>query len=82
MIQLDGTLTERGKRAGETAKRIEANADLLLNAKPRQALAAVVVNPWFRCWADTMRKIAATPCTGQWWDTTACFSRGISRWTS
>lgn len=45
MVQLDGTLTERSKRAGETAKRIEANADLLLKAKPRQAQAAVVFNP-------------------------------------
>lgn len=45
LIQLDGTLTERSKTAGETAKRIETNADLLLNAKPRQAQAAVVFNP-------------------------------------
>ena len=45
MIQLDGTLTERSKRAGETAKRIEANADLLLNAKPKQAEAAIVFSP-------------------------------------
>src|SRR5262249_46120726 len=35
MIQLDGTLTERSKRAGETAKKIEENGDLLLSAKPR-----------------------------------------------
>ena len=45
MIQLDGTFTERSKRAGEMAKRIEANSDLLLKAKPRQAEAAVVFNP-------------------------------------
>jgi beta-galactosidase len=45
MIQLDGTLTDRSRRAGETAKRIEANADLLLEAKPRQAEAAVVFSP-------------------------------------
>jgi beta-galactosidase len=45
MIQLDGTLTERSKRAGGTAKKIEANADLLLSAKPKQAQAAIVFSP-------------------------------------
>lgn len=45
MIQLDGTLTERGRRAGETAKRIQANADLLLKARPRQPEAAIVFSP-------------------------------------
>jgi len=45
MIQLDGTLTERSRRAGETAKRIQANADLLLKAKPRQPEAAIVFSP-------------------------------------
>ncbi len=45
MIQLDGTLTERSRRAGETAKRIEANADLLLLARPKQAEAAIVFSP-------------------------------------
>jgi beta-galactosidase len=45
MIQLDGTLTERSKRAGGTAKKIEANADLLLSTKPKQAEAAIVFSP-------------------------------------
>ena len=45
MIQLDGTLTERSKRAGATAKKIQANADLFLNAKPKQADAAIVFSP-------------------------------------
>jgi len=45
MIQLDGTLTERSRRAGETAKKIEANADLLLAAKPKQPQAAIVFSP-------------------------------------
>lgn len=45
MIQLDGTLTVRSKRAGETAKKIQENADLLLNAKPKQAEAAIVFSP-------------------------------------
>jgi beta-galactosidase len=45
MIQLDGTLTERSRRAGETAKKIEANADLLLQAKPIQAEAAIIFSP-------------------------------------
>jgi beta-galactosidase len=45
MIQLDGTLTERSRRAGETAKKIEANADLLLHAKPKQAEAAIIFSP-------------------------------------
>jgi beta-galactosidase GanA len=45
MIQLDGTLTERSKRAGETAKKIAANADLLVNTKPKQAEVAIVFSP-------------------------------------
>lgn len=45
MIQLEGTLTERSSRAGETAKKIAANADLLLQAKPKQAEAAIVFSP-------------------------------------
>lgn len=45
MIQLDGTLTERSKRAGDTAKKIAANADLLLHAKPKQAEVAIIFSP-------------------------------------
>ena len=45
MIQFDGTLTERSRRAGETAKKISANSDLLLQAKPKQAEAAIVFSP-------------------------------------
>jgi beta-galactosidase len=45
MIQLDGTLTERSQRAGEMAKKIAANADLLLRTKPKQAEAAIVFSP-------------------------------------
>ena len=45
MIQLDGTLTERSKRAGETAKQIAANADFLLQAKPKLAEVAIVFSP-------------------------------------
>ncbi len=45
MIQLDGTLTERSRRAGETAKKIAANSDLLLVAKPKQAEAAIIFSP-------------------------------------
>lgn len=45
LINLDGTLTERSKRAGEIAKTVNANADLLLNAKPEPAQVAVVFNP-------------------------------------
>lgn len=45
MIQLDGTLTERSKKARETAKKIQENADLLLQSKPKQAEAAIVFSP-------------------------------------
>jgi beta-galactosidase len=45
MIQLDGTLTERSRRAGETAKKIEANKDLLLVSKPKQVEAAIIFSP-------------------------------------
>ena len=45
MIQLDGTLTERSRRAGETAKKIATNSDLLLVAKPKQAQAAIIFSP-------------------------------------
>lgn len=45
MINLDGTLTERSRRAGETAKRIEANAPRLLASTPQPAEVAIVFNP-------------------------------------
>ena len=45
LIQLEGTLTERSRRAGDTAKKIKANADLLLQAKSKQAEAAIVFSP-------------------------------------
>ncbi len=45
MIRLDGTLTERSWKAGETAKKIEANADLLLHTKPKPAEAAIIFSP-------------------------------------
>ncbi|HEX4784956.1 MAG TPA: beta-galactosidase [Candidatus Sulfotelmatobacter sp.] len=45
MIQLDGTLTQRSRRAGETAKKIASNADLFLHAKPKPAEAAIVFSP-------------------------------------
>lgn len=45
LINLDGTLTERSKHAGEMAQKIHANSDLILKAKPQEAEAAVVFNP-------------------------------------
>lgn len=45
MINLDGTLTERSRRAGETAQRIAANADMLLQSHPEPAEAAIVFSP-------------------------------------
>ena len=45
MIQLDGTLTERSRRAGDTARKIAANADLLLQGEPKLAEAAIVFSP-------------------------------------
>lgn len=45
MINMDGTLTDRSRRAGETARRIAANSDLLLQARPLQAEAAIVFSP-------------------------------------
>lgn len=45
MVNLDGSLTDRSRHAGEIAKQIQANADLLLDAKPEPAEAAVVFSP-------------------------------------
>lgn len=45
MIQLDGTLTDRSRRTGETARKIAANSDFLLDAKPKQPEAAIVFSP-------------------------------------
>lgn len=45
LINLDGTVTERSIHAGEIAKRIEQNSDLLLQSHPEPAEAAVVFNP-------------------------------------
>lgn len=45
MINLDGTLTERSKRAGLLAKTISENQSFILDSKPAQAEVAVVFNP-------------------------------------
>jgi len=44
LIDLDGTLTARSKTAGEAARQIAANSDLLLGAHPKPAEVAIVVN--------------------------------------
>jgi beta-galactosidase len=45
MINLDGTLTERSRRAGQTAQSIAANAARLLQSQPQPAEAAIVFSP-------------------------------------
>ena len=45
MINLDGTLTERSRHAGELAQRIQQNADLLLQSHPQRAEVAIVFSP-------------------------------------
>ena len=45
LINLDGTLTERSVHAGEIAKRIQENSDLLLQSHPEPAEAAIIFNP-------------------------------------
>jgi beta-galactosidase len=45
LINLDGSLTDRSKAAGGTAKTIAANSDLILASKPQAAEVAVVFNP-------------------------------------
>ena len=45
LVNLDGTSTERSRRAGATAKTIDANADLILAASPSPAEVAIVFNP-------------------------------------
>jgi beta-galactosidase len=45
MIALDGTLTERSRRAGEIARRIEENSELLLHSHPERAEVAIVFSP-------------------------------------
>jgi beta-galactosidase len=45
MIALDGTLTERSRHAGEIARQIEQNSDLLLASRPENAEAAIVFSP-------------------------------------
>jgi len=45
MIALDGTLTERSRRAGEIARHIEENSELLLQSRPERAEVAIVFSP-------------------------------------
>ena len=45
MISLDGSLTERSRDAGEVAKRIQENADLLLRSHPERAEVGIVFSP-------------------------------------
>jgi beta-galactosidase len=44
LIHLDGTLTERSRKAGATAKIIAASADLILRSRPPRAEAAILFN--------------------------------------
>jgi len=45
MIMLDSTLTDRSRHAGEIARKIEQNSDLLLQARPERAEVAIVFSP-------------------------------------
>jgi beta-galactosidase len=45
MISLDGSLTDRSRRAGEIAKQIQKNSNLLLASHPERAEAAIVFSP-------------------------------------
>ena len=45
LIALDGTLTERSKHAGEIARHIEENSELLLQSHPERAEVAIVFSP-------------------------------------
>jgi beta-galactosidase len=45
MINLDGTLTDRSRHAGEVAKRIQQNADFLLQSDPDLAEIAIIFSP-------------------------------------
>jgi beta-galactosidase len=45
MISLDGTLTERSRHAGEIARHIEENSELLLQSHPERAEVAIVFSP-------------------------------------
>ena len=45
MINLDGSLTDRSRHAGEIAQRIEQNADLLLQSHPEPAEVAIIFSP-------------------------------------
>ena len=74
MIQLDGTLTERSRRAGETARKIAANADLLLQANRSRRKRRWCSVRWCRCSEGMTRRIPVMRCTGPWRDITACFS--------
>jgi len=45
LINLDGSITERARQAGNNARIITENMDLLLSAKPLPAQIAIVYNP-------------------------------------
>jgi beta-galactosidase len=45
LVNLDGSLTDRSRRAGAAARTMAANADLVLAARPVRAEVAVVFNP-------------------------------------
>ena len=45
LVNLDGSLTDRSRRAGATARAIASNAGLILASRPAPAQVAVVFNP-------------------------------------
>lgn len=44
--QLDGTITERARAAGEIARIVDSNQQLFLNARPPKAQVGIIYNPW------------------------------------
>ena len=63
LIQLDGTITERARVAGEISRVVDRNQQLFLNARPARAEVAIVYNPL--SYMVGGRQAAASPVLAQ-----------------
>ena len=56
LIDLDGTVTERARRMGRTARLIDSNQALFLGARPVPARIAILYNPLAQLVGGAQRK--------------------------
>jgi beta-galactosidase len=65
LIQLDGTITERSRAAGEIARVVDRNQKLFLDARPPKAEVAIVYNPMVHFVGGRQRAFSSPGAQGE-----------------